>query len=407
MITPAYTLTATERVLPRLALDFTSAVLDTRITFARTGGTATRVNASGFIESVGANTPRFDFNSITLVCNGLLIEEERQNILFPSNDFANIAWTATEASIVSVANTDPEGNANSQKLVDTAVSSVHRIGISMSVVPNTYTVSLYAKAAEISCFTLIRSGSGLASARFNLATMTATNIADATNLTMTTVKNGWVRCTMTWTSAVTITRTLFIQLENPAGTATYTGTGSGGLFLYGMQREIGAFATSYIPTTVAQVTRTADVATMTGTNFSDWYNAGAGGFVAGALPSTVSGTRPALQFDDATANELITLRGNATNPELVIIDGGSPQAQIDAGTIVANTAYKLGAAWNTNNCAAAVNGGTAVTDTSATIPTVTQARLGSDGTNYLNGNLQTVRYWPQRIIDAEVQAFSK
>jgi len=103
--------------------------------------------------------------------------------------------------------------------------------------------------------------------------------------------------------------------------------------------------------------RSADVATMTGTNFSDWYSAGAGVVVARVLPSTVSGTRPALQFDDATANEVITLRGSTTNPELVIVDGGSPQAQIDAGTIAANTAYNLGAAWNTNNCAAAVNGG--------------------------------------------------
>jgi hypothetical protein len=173
------------------------------------------------------------------------------------------------------------------------------------------------------------------------------------------------------------------------------------------QLEQGEFATSVIKTSTVAVTRNADVATITGTNFSDWYIAGAGGVVVRVLPSTVSGTRPALQFDDATADEVIALRGNTTNPELLIVNGGSPQAQIDAGTISANTAYNLGAAWNTDNCAAAVNGGAAVTDTSATIPTVTQALLGSDGTNYLNGNIQTLRYWPQRIINAEVQAFSK
>jgi hypothetical protein len=36
MITPAFNLTATERVLPKLALDFTTAALDSRITFTRT-----------------------------------------------------------------------------------------------------------------------------------------------------------------------------------------------------------------------------------------------------------------------------------------------------------------------------------------------------------------------------------
>jgi hypothetical protein len=36
-----------------------------------------------------------------------------------------------------------------------------------------------------------------------------------------------------------------------------------------------------------------------------------------------------------------------------------------------------------------------VVDNSATIPTVTQARLGSDGTNYLNGHLATINYYDQ------------
>jgi hypothetical protein len=47
MITPSFSLTATERVLPRLALDFTTASLDPRVTFTRSGATATRVNSSG------------------------------------------------------------------------------------------------------------------------------------------------------------------------------------------------------------------------------------------------------------------------------------------------------------------------------------------------------------------------
>ena len=378
---------------PALSFDFKSAVLDPRITFARTGATATRINASGLVETVAADTPRFDFNPISLACRGLLVEETRQNILFPSNDFANVAWTPTEASVVSVANADPAGNANSQKLVDTAVSSVHRIGISMSVVPNTYTISLYAKAAEISCFTLIRSGSGLASARFNLATMTATNISGATALTMTTEKNGWVRCTMTWTSAVTITRTLFIQLEKPAGTATYVGNGTDGLFLYGMQREIGTSATSYIPTTTAAVTRNADVATITGTNLSSFWQASKGGVLVRARPGTVSGTRPWVQFDDGTADNLIAIRGNTTNPELYIVDSTTPQAQIDAGTIAANTDYAMTAWWNTDDCKARLNNGAVFSDTSATIPTVDQMRIGSDGTNYLNGHIASIGYY--------------
>ena len=45
---------------PSLLLDFTAASLDSRITFARALNTATRVNSSGFIESVNADVARFD-----------------------------------------------------------------------------------------------------------------------------------------------------------------------------------------------------------------------------------------------------------------------------------------------------------------------------------------------------------
>jgi hypothetical protein len=192
------------------------------------------------------------------------------------------------------------------------------------------------------------------------------------------------------------------------GLRVFIGNTNGTVALWGSQCELGAFATSYIPNVSnSTTTRNADVATMTGTNFSDWYVANVGALAVKVLPLSVTSTRPAIQFDDTTANEIVALRGSTTNPELYIVDGGTPQAQIDAGTIAANIVYNLSAAFAENNCAAAVNGNAVVTDTSATMPTVTQARLGSDGTNYLSGHLQTVRYWPQRIIDAEVRAFSK
>ena len=67
-----------------MALDFTTASLDSRVAVARTGNTATCVNSSGNIALVNANLPRFDFNPTTLACNGLLIEEARTNLLLNS-----------------------------------------------------------------------------------------------------------------------------------------------------------------------------------------------------------------------------------------------------------------------------------------------------------------------------------
>lgn len=420
MITPSFGLTATERVLPKLALDFTTASLDSRVTFTRSGNTATVINSSGLVATVLADVPRFNFNPLTLECEGLLIEESRNNTFLYSEDFSQAGFWVIAGILAfgsgSVVDDEisPDGNQTADLIVQNTSAGTHSIASNLTtnfVSGTTYTQSYFVKAAGTTKIQLDWRSNFFPANRgvvFDLVAKTATPQANATG-SITEFANGWFRITATCTATSTGTAATdtFLFLLNAAGSASFTGDGISGVYLWGAQLEETNSPTSYIPTVASTVTRNADVATMTGTNFSDWYSAGAGGVVVRVLPSTVSGTRPALQFDDATADEIIALRGNTTNPELVIVDGGSPQAQIDAGTIAANTAYNLGAAWNTDNCAAAVNGGAAVTDTSATIPTVTQARLGSDGTNYLNGNIQTLRYWPQRIINAEVQAFSK
>ena len=106
MITPAYSITATERVLPKLALDFTTSVLDSRVTVTRALNTATRVNNSGLVEIVNANLPRFDFDPVSLAPKGLLIEEQRANIAAYSQDFSS--WSSGGAAVTSDAVVAPD-----------------------------------------------------------------------------------------------------------------------------------------------------------------------------------------------------------------------------------------------------------------------------------------------------------
>ena len=216
--------------------------------------------------------------------------------------------------------------------------------------------------------------------------------------------NGWYRCSAT--DGLSQARVQIYISDANGSTAAYTGDGASGIVLYGAQLEDGAFPTSYIPTTTAAVTRNADVATITGTSFSDWWQATRGGVLVRARQSVVTGTAPLVQFDDNTADNIIALRGNTTNPELYIKAGSVDQATIDAGTIAANTSYRLAGTWNTNDCAASLNGAVPVLDGSATIPAVTQMRLGSDGTNYLNGHIEAVEYYDQRITSAGLQIAS-
>jgi hypothetical protein len=82
-------------------------------------------------------------------------------------------------------------------------------------------------------------------------------------------------------------------------------------------------------------------------------------------------------------------------------------------TFAVNTPAKACFAYKTNSAAGSVNGTVNTTDTSVTLPTVTQVSIGnlnsawSGAGTYLNGHVQRIQYWPQRLINAEVQAFSK
>jgi hypothetical protein len=301
---------------------------------------------------------------------------------------------------------------------DTSSSAAHNISAVTPVVAAgaTVSVSIFVKSGGYN-YVLFRASNAPESAAFQTVidltngTVSAASAygtgASAVNATITAYPNSWYRVTLTGAVALLTVYKITAYIYNTIGLSAFAGNGTSGVYLWGAQAEIGSFPTSYIPTAATTVTRNADVAVMTGTNFSNWYTATTGASVVWSIPETATGTRPLIQFDDATTLKIISLRGNIADPELYIVDTGVAQAQIDAGTIVANTAYKLSGAWNTNDCAAAKDGGTVGTDVVATIPTPTQLRIGSDGTNYACSWIQKIMYWPQRLINAEVQAFSK
>jgi hypothetical protein len=407
MITPSYSATATERVLPRMALDFTTGVLDPRVTVARALNTATRVNSSGFIEIVNANLPRFDYNPTTLAPNGLLIEEARTNIALQSQAIETASWVKTNATVSANAITSPDGTLNADKLVENTANGTHDARSNQTTAAAVHTFSAYLKAAERN-FVMLLHGQTSTAQVFNLNTgVTDGNAGFSAPVSSGVVNagNGWYRVFITVNATAAVNGFRVYMMTNNV-TYTYTGDGTSGVFFGGAQIEAGAFPTSYIPTTATSLTRNADVVSMTGTNFSSWYNATSGAILARSQQSVITGTRPSIYISDGTADNIISLRGLAANPELYI-KATTDQAQIDAGTLTANSSFGLVGAWTTDNCAAAINGEAAVTDTSATIPTVDRMLIGSDGANYLNGQVARISYWPQRIINAEAQAFSK
>ena len=423
MITPSFSLTATERVLPRLALDFTTASLDPRVTFTRAGNTATVVNSSGLVAPINADLPRFDYDPLTLICKGLLIEESRANLCLYSQDFRNTTdagatrpWNYTNITLSADSTAAPDSTTTADTIIETEATGAHRNFQSFTLSNATaYTFSVFAKAKERTRIAIISSdGVTARGTGFNLSNGTSFSVGltSPTSGSITNYGNGWYKCSITYTTGGTACNFQIYLVDNSNQTS-YAGDGSSGAYVWGAQLEAGSFATSYIPTEASQVTRTADVATMTGTNFSDWYNQSEGTFTSRYTPSMTSAAaniiRGPVIVDGGSFNESINIGVLSGQNGMRVYDGGAELVNMLKGTISANVNYQIAGAYKLNDYAVAVNGGAVTTDTSATVPTPDRLAIGRyvTGGTFFSGLVQNIMYWPMRLTNAEVQAFSK
>lgn len=412
-----------EGLMPTLWLDFQySTSLDSRITFTR-ASTATYFNNLGVLTTAGSGVPRFDYNPSTLQPRGLLIEEQRTNSILQSEDFAT-TWVPTSATITTNAIVSPSGLITADKMiVDNGVtsgsSSLHQ-EVTKAASSITYTLSMFAKKGEADTLRLLprdtATSANNADARFNLDAGTVISVAAAGTFTSASaaiqnIGNGWYRCSMTFTSGTEISIRNRIY-QQKAG-ANFTGNGTDGIYIWGYQFEAGAFATSYIPTTTTALTRNADVATMTGTNFSSWFNASEGTFVAQYFPNAVApATTGQVVFNtnDGTSLNAIQLskRANVDASTRYTTDaGGSGQTFSNLGVFTA-TQTTTAVAYKENDFAGIKSGGSLVTDTLGTVPTLNRMVIGADrlGAGSINGYIQRIAYYPTRLPNATLQVLT-
>lgn len=424
MITPSYSLSATERVLPRMALDFTTASLDARVTVTRALNTATRVNSSGYIETINANLPRFDYSPVSVgVCKGLLIEETRANLAIKSAEFDDsVVWARTNVDVTQNATNSPDGTSNADKIIETVATGGHIVlqTISPSLTSGrTYTYSVFLKKAEREFAFVVLSGSAFSAAAgvsVNLTTGVASTATGSPVFTQPELAaNGFWRVNVTATAASNATGgcSVYLSYNGSWGNRSYLGDGSG-IFAYGAQFEEGAFPTSYIPTTTTSLTRNADVVSMTGTNFSDWYNASEGAFmVQGDLfTGSFPGSANLISVVDASLADTMRFwvwSGSANNLRWAGTEGGSNQFDITRA-YTPNSTFKISGVYKVNSFATAINGGSVATDPSGLVITSADRMLigcKTGFTEFMSGHIAKVSYWPQCLINAETQAFSK
>jgi hypothetical protein len=327
--------------------------------------------------------------------------------MLQSEAISTSPWSLQNSASVSAnSTTSPDGATTADTLGGTSSSSYTEQAIPWTASGN-WTLSLFAKAGTStrSYFYIVRSNSQIHGVSINWSGGVPTvNSAFGGSASIQALSSGWYRIVFQLTSVDhTVTNYLRLTSDIVSGTGT--------VILWGLQAEQGSFPTSYIPTTTATVTRAADVASMTGTNFSSWYNQSAGSFFVNANHKGSSHFNNAifLKVNNGTTNNQIKIFSVGADPYLYITYIAAEQAYIDAGSVSVGLPNKYAAGFTVNNFALSVNGATAVTDASGTSPMdMTQLTIGArlSGVGQPNGTIARLTYYPVRLPGATLQALT-
>ena len=230
---------------------------------------STYIGSDGLLKYAAANEPRFDHDPVTLACKGLLIEEQRQNLCLRSEEFNDGIWAKSSAIVTAPVVTanqvnSPSGALSADRIVFPAVSGAGAFSLvtqffsqSVGVV---HTASIY-----------LRGLVGGEKVWWAWTPNGTTYVRKECILT-----TAWQRFDFTYTSTA---GNNFTQLGVDLRDASQSTQSAQTIFAWGAQLEAGSFPTSYIPTTTTALTRSADVCSISGGDFTGMYNQSEGTFI--------------------------------------------------------------------------------------------------------------------------------
>ena len=242
---------------------------DGSVTFTRST-TATYIDRYGVVQDAVVDEARFEEK-------GLLIEGASTNKCLQSEDLST-TWILYHSgdSVSTNAITAPDGNTTADGLVANTDSSIHCIRQDIPITKNNYyTVSCFFKVGNLNyarmqfvSFDANWVSTGSINQWFHLSdegtigTNIMSGIYTFKTASIKKVSNDWYRCSISvWIGDADVTHTrIYLHASEADNDSTYTGDGSTvNVYMWGAQLEEMPFATSYIPTTTAAVTRAKDI----------------------------------------------------------------------------------------------------------------------------------------------------
>ena len=326
--------------------------------------------------SVGpvSGLPRLDYLNST--CPRLLLEPQRTNLSIYSEQIDNAGWGKSQSGtglvpVVTANNAiSPDGYQNADTIVfnagaGTTASDISAIFQTFGGTTATYTASFYAKTA-----------SGTAQVQVRI---------DGSNYDKFTVTNQWQRFTLT--KALTGTSNVFEMairrgLNEPMNA-------SATIQLWGVQVELGAYATSYIPTLGTSVTRVADAASKTG--ISSLIGQTEGTIYWEVSNISQSGGNGARLFSYTDGNNFILINPYGTTLRILILSIGTA---FDNFISISGDSLKIAVAYKANDYKFYVNGVSVGTPAVTSVPAMSALGI----TDYLGTGVSSQSATSQMLL---------
>ena len=371
--------------------------------------TALRTNSSGLLESMGSGVPRLDYSQGS--CPALLLEPQRTNLFTYSGQLDDASWSKQGVTITANSNTAPDGT-QSADLVDdgTAVSTNHWFFQSPTFAfSTTYTISFYTKYVSRKYMAInIFNGSTSQFVYYDIQNGSVVGTTGDVTASITSVGNGWNRVVYTRTIAASGSPNLRISLADDSLQIIYTGSNKQ-VLVWGAQLELGAYPTTYIPTTTASATRVADTASKTGISSLIGQTQGTIFFdviIADSDNSSISRNIGGIS-DGTGANRIEIYRYNNT----IQYDNVASGAVQFTGSIFTitnfNTTLKVAISYSLNNVKSFVNGALVNTDLSALIPACSEFGVGTNrGILAYGGHINKTALFTTALSDSQCQTLT-
>lgn len=401
--------------------------VDPRALFTR-ATTATYISSTGLLKTAPANAARFQYDPVTLACQGYLCEPQRSNYLLRSQEFDNASWTKNATTVTANSVAAPDGTTTADTLAATGTGAYAAQAIAITA-GRGIAFSVFLKAGASShAFLSLNDGTNVIIVWFNLATGTVgTQTGGSGTLLFAqahceSMGRGWYRCSV---EATTATITAVTCLVSPCAADAADSANGNGLYVWGAQAEAEHArnsATSYIPTTSATVTRNAD--NMVFGSLTPWFNDVAGTLIIDvvniATPNTYfSVAQPlygGLGDSGAFADVLYIYRISGTGIRASIGTSLGAGANLDRTVAFTNGgSNKLALAWAQDNISFLVNGGSPVTDNAQSLPVASNlVRMSVGGAPWAATSavshgaciFRSWQYYPARLSDADMQALT-